>query len=140
MKTCSGASVFVDIEGYTAVIDGLFEDEEDLGKALQWLHLFRYEMRHVTVDRDAVPVQHQGDRLQALAHLPFDDEADSMRRAVDLCIDYNSSIEEVLNEYHADLGKLHVAIGADFGKTVAVRSGIRGDFRFRLSRPCGWPI
>lgn len=50
-----------------------------------------------------------------------------MRQAVDLCIDYNSSMEEVLNEYHADLGKLHVAIGASFGKTVALRSGVRGD-------------
>jgi class 3 adenylate cyclase len=36
-------------------------------------------------------------------------------------------MEEVLNEYHADLGKLHVAIGAGFGKTVAIRSGVRGD-------------
>jgi class 3 adenylate cyclase len=50
-----------------------------------------------------------------------------MCRAVDLCIDFNSSVEEVLNEYHADLGKLHVAIGVAFGKTVAVRSGTRGD-------------
>jgi class 3 adenylate cyclase len=127
MKTCSAASVFVDIDGYTATIDGLFEDEEDLGKASQWLHLFRYEMRHVTVDRDAVAVQHQGDRLQALTHMPSDDEASAMRRAIELCIDCNSSMEEVLNEYHADLGKLHVAIGADFGKTVAIRSGVRGD-------------
>lgn len=127
MKTCSAASVFVDIDGYTASIDGLFEDEQDLGKALQWLHLFRYEMRHVTVDRDAVAVQHQGDRLQALTHLPSDDEASAMHRAVKLCIDCNSSMEEVLNEYHVDLGKLHVAIGADFGKTVAIRSGVRGD-------------
>jgi len=127
MKTCSAASVFVDIDGYTATIDGLFEDQEDLGKASQWLHLFRYEMRHVTVDRDAVAVQHQGDRLQALTHMPSDDEASAMRRAIELCIDCNSSMEEVLNEYHADLGKLHVAIGADFGKTVAIRSGVRGD-------------
>lgn len=127
LKTCSAASVFVDIDGYTATIDGLFEDEEDLGKASQWLHLFRYEMRHVAVDRDAVPVQHQGDRMQALTHMPSDDEASAMRRAVELCIDCNSSMEEVLNEYHADLGKLHVAIGAAFGKTVAIRSGVRGD-------------
>lgn len=127
MKTCNGSSVFVDIYGYTAMIDGLFKNEQELGKALQWLHLFRYEMRHVTVDKDATPVQHQGDRLQALTHLPFGKEADAMRRAVDLCIDFNSSVEEVLNEYHADLGKLHVAIGVSFGKTVAIRSGTRGD-------------
>lgn len=127
VKTCSGASVFVDIDGYTGIIDGLLEDEGSLGRALQWLHLFRYEMRHVTVDRDAVPVQHQGDRLQALSHLPSDDDACAMREAVFLCIDCNSSMEEVLNEFHAELGKLHVAIGADFGKTIAVRSGVRGD-------------
>src|SRR5262249_32200144 len=101
--------------------------DQDLGKALQWLHLFRYEMRHVTVDGDALPVQHQGDRLQALTHMPSNDVASAMRRAVDQCIDCNSSMEEVLNEYHADLGKLHVAIGADFGKTVVIRSGVRGD-------------
>lgn len=127
MKTCSGSSVFIDIDGYTATIDGLLEDEQSLGKALQWLHLFRYEMRHVTVDRDAVPVQNQGDRLQALSHLPSDENDVAMRRAVELCIDCNSSMEEVLNEYHAELGKLHVAIGADWGKTVAIRSGVRGD-------------
>jgi class 3 adenylate cyclase len=127
IKTCSGASVFIDVDGYTATIDSLLEDEQSLGKALQWLHLFRYEMRHVTVDRDAVPVQHQGDRLQALSHLPSDDNAAAMRRAIELCIDCNSSVEEVLNEYHAELGKLHVAIGADWGKTVAIRSGVRGD-------------
>jgi class 3 adenylate cyclase len=127
MKICSGASLFIDIDGYTAAIDGLLEDEQKLGQALQWLHLFRYEMRHVVVDRDAVPVQHQGDRLQALSHMPSDDEAVSMRRALYTCIDCNSSMEEVLNEYHAELGKLHIAIGADFGKTIAVRSGIRGD-------------
>jgi class 3 adenylate cyclase len=50
MKTCSAASVFVDIDGYTATIDGLFEDEDDLGRATQWLHLFRYEMRHLQVE------------------------------------------------------------------------------------------
>lgn len=127
IKTCSGASLFVDIDGYTAAIDSLLEDEERLGEALQWLHLFRYEMRNVTVDRDAVPVQHQGDRLQALTHLPSNDFAAASRRAVDLCIDYNSSMEEILNEYHAEIGKLHVAIGASFGTTVAIRSGVRGD-------------
>ncbi len=35
------ASLFIDIDGYTAAIDGLLEDEQKLGQALQWLHLFR---------------------------------------------------------------------------------------------------
>jgi class 3 adenylate cyclase len=127
MKTCSGSSIFVDVDKYTATIDSLLEEEEELAKALQWLHLFRYEVRHVTTDRSAVVVQHQGDRLQALTHLPYDNDKLARRKAVELCIDYASSVEEVLNVYHATLGQLHVSIGASFGKTVAIRSGVRGD-------------
>jgi hypothetical protein len=107
-----------DISSSEAQVDQLFDDETKLGQALQWLHLFRYEMHNVAVDQNAVPVQHQGDRLQALSHLPYNDATVAMRKVVDLCIDFNSSMEEVLNEFHADLGKLHVAIGASFGQTV----------------------
>ena len=64
MKVCEGASLFVDVDGYTNAID---------------------------------------------------------------CIDYNSSMEDVLNADYATLGKLHVAIGSSSGKSVAVRSGVRGD-------------
>lgn len=127
MKSCSGTSVFVDVDKYTATIDALLEDENQLGKALQWLHLFRYEVQHLTADREAATVQHQGDRLQALSHLPYDDDAKAMWAAIRLCIDYNSSVEEVLNVDHALLGPLHVSIGASFGTAVAVRSGVRGD-------------
>lgn len=127
MKVCEGASLFVDVDGYTRAIDGLLGDEKKLCEAVQWLHLFRYEMRHLTTDRFGVPVQHQGDRLQALAHLPSDDAVKARRRAVELCIDYNSSMEDVLNVHYPTLGKLKVAIGASSGKSVAIRSGVRGD-------------
>jgi class 3 adenylate cyclase len=127
MKTCSGASLFVDVDKYTSTIDALLGDYDQLGRALQWLHLFRYEVRHLTADREAVAVQHQGDRLQALSHLPHGEDKPAMRAAVELSIDYNSSVEEVLNVYHPILGALHVSIGASFGETVAVRSGVRGD-------------
>jgi hypothetical protein len=127
MKVCEGVSLFVDVDGYTKAIDNLLGDEERLGEAVQWLHLFRYEMRHLTTDRSAVPVQHQGDRLQALAHLPSDNDTKARLRAVELCIDYNSSMEDILNADYPTLGKLHVAIGASSGKSVAIRSGVRGD-------------
>jgi class 3 adenylate cyclase len=127
MKTCSGAALFVDVDQYSATIDALLEDEDRLGNAVQWLHLFRYEMQHLTADRDAAAIQHQGDRLQALSHLPYDDDGKAMRAAIELCIDCNSSVEEVLNVEHPILGPLHVSIGASFGTTVAVRSGVRGD-------------
>lgn len=127
MKTCSGVSLFTDIDGYTAAIDELMDDVDALGKAVQYLHLFRYEMQQLTTDRSGVSVQHQGDRLQAILHLPYDNEVETMRDAVELCIDYNSSLEEVINEHFGLLGKKHVAIGAAFGKSIAIRSGVRGD-------------
>ncbi len=127
-KTCGGASIFVDIDGYTALIDSLKDDLEALGKAVQILHLFRYELRQVTEeDFSAVTIQHQGDRLQALLHVPAGEEERICRKAVDLCISYNSTVEEVLNVHHNVLGPLHVAIGCDYGKSLVSRLGVRGD-------------
>src|SRR5262249_32144741 len=63
-KICSGASLFVDIDGYTALIESLFDDEEKLGKAVQLLHLFRYELRQVAEnDSNGIVIQHQRDRM-----------------------------------------------------------------------------
>lgn len=127
-KSCSGASIFVDIDGYTFLIDSLKDDLEALGKAVQVLHLFRYELRQVTeVDFSGVTIQHQGDRLQALLHVPAGEEGRICRKAVDLCISYNSSVEEVLNVHHNILGAFHVAIGCDYGKSLVSRLGVRGD-------------
>ena len=118
----------MDIDGYTALIDSLKDDLEALGKAVQILHLFRYELRQVTEeDFSAVTIQHQGDRLQALLHVPAGEEERICRKAVDLCISYNSTVEEVLNVHHNVLGPLHVAIGCDYGKSLVSRLGVRGD-------------
>jgi len=129
-KTCDGASIFVDIDGYTKCIDALAAtgDLNELSLAVKWLHLFRYEMRQVTeCDFDGVTIQHQGDRLQALCHMPAGSDGRIIRKAVDACISYNSSIEEILNSNHNLLGHLHVSIGCDFGKTLVSRSGVIGD-------------
>lgn len=127
-KVCTGATLFVDIDGYTRFVDSLANKVEDLARAVQLLHLFRYELREVTQsDFEAVTVQHQGDRLQALLHLPSDDEELMKDRAAELAISYNSSIEEVLSKYYENDGALHVAIGCDVGKVLVSRLGVRGD-------------
>ena len=127
-KTCSGASIFADIDGYTKLVDSLGEDLEELGKAVQLLHLFRYELRQVTQsDFDGITIQHQGDRLQALLHLPRGDNDRIKEKAVELCISYNTSVEELMNKEHNVLGELHVATGCDFGKALVGRLGVRGD-------------
>lgn len=129
-KTCDGASIFVDIDGYTKCIDALAAagDLAKLSLAVKWLHLFRYELRQVTEsDFDVVTIQHQGDRLQSLCHTPVGDDGRIIRKAVEACVSYNSSVEEVLNISHNLLGDLHVSIGCDFGKTLVSRSGAIGD-------------
>lgn len=128
-KTVQAASFFVDLDGYTALVDSLDGDTDELAKAVGVLHLFRYELRQVSeIDHDGIARQHQGDCLQGLLHVPGADDADIMENAVDLCIACNSSVEDVLNVHHADLvGKLHVAIGCAFGKALVGMLGTKGD-------------
>jgi len=127
-KTCTAGTIFVDIDGYTALIDSLMDDEEELVKAVKLLHLFRHELHCVTSsDFDGVEIQHQGDRLQAIIHLPTDDEDRIKEKVAEMCISFNSSVEQVLNANHVIFDKYHVAIGAAYGKTIVVRSGTRGD-------------
>jgi class 3 adenylate cyclase len=129
-KICEGASIFVDVDGYTKLIDSLVStgDLQKITQAVKWLHLFRYELRHVTeCDFDGVTIQHQGDRLQALFHMPAGYETRVLRKAIDACVSYNSSVEEILNIEHNIVGKIHVAIGCAFGKTLVSRTGVRGD-------------
>jgi len=129
-KTCDGASIFVDVDGYTKLIDTLVAtgDLQKITRAVKWLHLFRYELRQVTeCDFDGITIQHQGDRLQALFHMPAGYETRVIRKAIEALISYNSSIEEILNSQHNILGPMHVAIGCAFGKTLVSRTGVRGD-------------
>jgi class 3 adenylate cyclase len=129
-KTCNAATIFTDMDGYTSMVDSLDEDNDELIDAVKLLHLFRYELRRVTEDDyAAISVQHHGDRLQALLHDPSASDDDDVRQAaVDLAIAYNSSVEEVINEEHDDiLGKIHVAIGCAYGKTLVGKLGTKGD-------------
>ena len=126
-KTCMAGTIFVDIDGYTALIDSKMDDLDELKKAVKLLQLFRHELHCVTTDFDGLTIQHQGDRLQAIVHLPADDDDRIREKLAKLCISCNSSVEQVLNEKYVVFDKYHVAIGASYGKTVVVRSGTRGD-------------
>ncbi len=127
-KTCMAGTVFVDIDGYTALIDSKMHDADELKKAVKLLQLFRHELHCVTNDDfDGVTIQHQGDRLQAILHLPADDDDRIREKLAEFCISCNSSVEQVLNEDYVVFDKYYVAIGASYGKTVVVRSGTKGD-------------
>ena len=104
-KIVPAASIFVDIDGYTSLVESLDGDQDQLAGAVKVLHLFRYELQRVAeCDHHAIAVQHQGDRLQVLFHTPGDDDDEVMQEALDLCIAFNSSVEDVLNKHHAVLG------------------------------------
>jgi class 3 adenylate cyclase len=127
-KTVPAASIFVDIDGYTSLVESLNGDTDELAKAVQVLHLFRYELQQVTEnDHHGITIQHQGDRLQALFHAPDDDDETVMDYAANLCTAYNSSVEAVINQHHDILGKLHVAIGCAFGHALVGMLGVSGD-------------
>jgi class 3 adenylate cyclase len=127
-KIVPAASIFVDIDGYTSLVESLDGDQDQLAGAVKVLHLFRYELQRVAeCDHHAIAVQHQGDRLQVLFHTPGDDDDEVMQEALDLCIAFNSSVEDVLNKHHAVLGPLHVAIGCDFGDALVGMLGVAGD-------------
>jgi class 3 adenylate cyclase len=127
-KTCMAGTIFVDIDGYTALIDSKMGDEEELKKAVKLLHMFRHELHCVTTaDFEGVIIQHQGDRMQAILHLPPDKDDDIRDRLAKMVISCNSSVEQVLNKDYVIFDKYHVAIGASYGKTIVVRSGAKGD-------------
>jgi class 3 adenylate cyclase len=72
-KVVEGASLFGDVSGFTAYIDGA-ATTSDQKEALRVFHAIRLEMARVVKDDfDGVRVQFQGDRVQALFHLPEDD-------------------------------------------------------------------
>ena len=50
-----------------------------------------------------------------------------MEDAVDPCVAYSSSVEDVLSNHQDLLGKLSVAIGCAFGKILVGMLGVNGD-------------
>lgn len=127
-KLIPAVSLFADIDGFTQFIQQATEDEL-VKHAIRMLHAFRAEMHAVSADDyDGVVVQHQGDRLQCLLHLPSgEEEAKRCRRAVEIAIGLQSSMEHVLNPHFQDVANLHLAIGLASGLTLITRVGKKGD-------------
>ncbi|PWU61860.1 hypothetical protein DLE60_03425 [Micromonospora globispora] len=109
-KRVNAVSLFADVDGFTRYV----EDADQAGllaEAVRAYHAIRSEMRHATVqDYEALRVQYQGDRVQALAYLPFDDEDKAALRAVKAAAALHSAVAEVLPQ----------VIGADAAKPLAI--------------------
>jgi hypothetical protein len=125
-KLVEAASLYGDVTGFTAYIDSA-ETKDEQKKALQAFHAVRLEMARVVQDDfEGVRVQFQGDRVQALFHLPEDDSEAFSTEAVSAAVGLQSSFELVLKKQITELADLGLAVGVSQGTTVATKLGERG--------------
>jgi class 3 adenylate cyclase len=118
--------LFADVSGFTRYIDAA-ESDIERKTALCVLHAIRKEMASVVKsDFGGLRIQYQGDRVQALFHLPKDDEQRIARRAVETAIGLQSSMEHTIKEVLPEAKELKLAIGIGLGKTLVSKLGTRG--------------
>ncbi len=125
-KKVDAVTIYADIVGFTAHIDAQ-EKDEDKEQAIRTFHLIRMETRSV-IKRDypGLRIQYQGDRIQAIFHLPKDDAAKVCDTAVRAASAIQSSMEKTLKAELPDAKGLHIAIGVDYDTTLVSSLGERG--------------
>jgi class 3 adenylate cyclase len=119
---------YADLDGFTACIQAAEKDDE-VKKLVRVFHLIRQEFQSIIEsDYDGMSVQHQGDCVLGLGYLPAGGDNDDRRRrkALNIAIAIQSSMEHVLQEY---VGKsnIHVAVGVDAGNLLLTRLGKKGE-------------
>lgn len=126
-KLNDAATLFGDIDGFTKTVE---DAGDDAGR--EWLiklfHVIRAELRHVaTQSFDTLRIQYQGDRIQALRHLPHDDAAARALGAVRTAAAWQSSMEVSIPEVMGSDDDLHLAVSIDSGPTAVSKLGERGN-------------
>ena len=125
-KRVLAAAAFGDVSGFTAYIENA-EDQDSLKTALRVLHAIRKEMASVVKhDFNGVRVQFQGDRVQALFHLPKRDDREIAKRAIDCAIGLESSMELVIKKLLPEASDLGMAVGISVGETLVSKLGTHG--------------
>jgi class 3 adenylate cyclase len=125
-KLVTAASLFADVDGFTAYIDSA-ESGEDKEEVLRVFHAIRREMsRVVRLDYDGLHVQFQGDRIQGIFHMPADEPSAIVTRAVEAAVGLQSSMLKTLPLHVPAVKDLSLAIGIDVGDTFASKLGTRG--------------
>jgi class 3 adenylate cyclase len=127
-KRTSAVAIFVDIDGFTKYVQDA-EDDAAVVSLVRQLHLIRHEF-HAVMKQDypGVVLQHQGDRVFGILHLPAGEEDlnKRCRKALDAAIGLQSSMEHVIGDKLPAQEKLHVAVGLDVGTALVTRLGKQG--------------
>lgn len=123
-KRVIGASVFADVDGFTAYIEEAKASDPDLAEAVRAFHVIRAEGRNTAVvDFKALRIQYQGDRMQALAYQPIGDDAAIALNAVTLAAALTSVANEVLPEVVTENAAKPLAIGVALGEVLVSKIG-----------------
>jgi class 3 adenylate cyclase len=125
-KRVLAASLFADVCGFTKYIDDADDDESRIAALRVFAVLRREFAKVVKEDFDGVRVQYQGDRIQALFHLPKGDKAAIALEVVKAAAGLQSSMEITLKEHLPEAASLGIAVGVDLGTTLASFLGLRG--------------
>ena len=126
-KRIWAASLFADVDGFTRYIDAAKTDNEKKS-ALRVFHVIRKEMAAVVKqDFAGLRIQYQGDRVQALFHLPKDDFNAIVEKSINAAVGLQSSMEFTLKKCLPESSPLHLSIGIDADITLVSKLGIRGD-------------
>jgi class 3 adenylate cyclase len=127
-KRTTAVAIYADLDGFTRYVQEA-ETNEKVVSLIRQFHIIRAEFHAVVgTDYDGLVIQHRGDCILALLHLPCGDDNHAMRcqRAVDIAIGLQSSMEHALNEHLKDRKEIHVAVGLDVGKAFITRLGKKG--------------
>ncbi len=127
-KRTAAVAFYADLDGFTRYVQEAESDEKVVSLVRQF-HMIRAEF-HAVVESDyeGLVLQHRGDCILGILHLPCGDDKHEKRcqKAVDIAIALQSSMEHVLNEHLKDRKDIHVAVGLDVGKAFVTRLGKKG--------------
>lgn len=127
-KRTAAVAIYADLDGFTRYVREA-EDDEKVVSLIRQFHMIRAEFHSVIgADYEGLVLQHRGDCILALLHMPCggDSHAQRCRKAVGIAIALQSSMEHVLNNHLNDRKDIHVAVGLDVGKSFVTRLGKKG--------------
>jgi class 3 adenylate cyclase len=127
-KRTAAVAIYADLDGFTQYVQEA-ESDEKVVSLIRQFHMIRAEFHAVIGgDYEGLVLQHRGDCILAILHIPCCDErhAKRCRKAVDIAIALQSSMDHVLNEHLKDRKNIHVAVGLDVGKAFVTRLGKKG--------------
>jgi class 3 adenylate cyclase len=127
-KRTAAVALYADLDGFTRYVQEA-ESDEKVVSLIRQFHMIRAEFHSVVgSDYEGLVLQHRGDCILGILHLPCGDEEHAVRcrEALEIAIGLQSSMEHVLNEHLKDRKDIHVAVGLDVGEAFVTRLGKKG--------------